>query len=141
MPGRFPAPIPETLEKGLWTRHLGTSIKRWMMSIQAAVGGLEGTPIKPTENQAGVAASIGASQAAAASDHQHPTLTAAPGVPVALGGASDEGSGAALMRADARLVLSDGGAADGQFLVWDQATQSWVPRDLEDEDILVWFLT
>lgn len=109
-----------------------------MESILEAVGGSQGTPDTPSTVAAGVAADAGDSQASAASDHIHPISTAAPSVPVALGGAAAEGSGAALMRASATLVLASGGATDGQVLVWNAATSAWLPQDVETEDVLTW---
>jgi len=136
---RFTDPIPESIDKGSFTQRLGHEIRLWMMSVQESLGGLQGTPDTPSRIEAGVAADPGDSQAAAPSDHIHSIETAAPSVPVALGGSPDEGSGTALMRADATLVLAPGTTPD-DILVWSGS--AWVSTPLADviadNDVLNW---
>lgn len=103
MPFRFSEPIPDALDRGTWTQKLGAGIKRWMMSMEEAMGGLQGTPDVPSQIRAGEAADANDSQAAAPSNHIHDILTATPSVPV--GDTFSPGTDAALMRADAGLRL------------------------------------
>lgn len=123
MPGRFTEQIPEDIDKGTWSQRLGHRIKLWMMSAEESLGGLQGTPDVPSQIQAGESADTGVSQAPAPSDHTHDVLTAAPSVKVAYDQPPDEGSGSALMRADARLRLDDG-VNIGDLLIWDGS--DWV---------------
>ncbi len=136
---RFTEPIPQELDKGGWNQRLGHLVKRWMQSVEDSLGGLQGSPDTPSEVQAGVAADASDSQAAAPSNHVHSIETAAPSVPVALGGSPDEGSGTALMRADATLVLAPGTTPD-DILVWSGS--AWVSTPLADviadNDVLNW---
>lgn len=131
---RFPGLIPEDLDSGTWTQRTGHLLKLWLIGAQEAIGGSQQTPDPPSEIQAGVAASTGTSQAPAASDIVHSVDTAAPSVPIALGGSVSEGTGTALLRADATNKLAQGGAADKDFLVWDTATLAWVPRPVGFSD-------
>lgn len=136
---RFTDPIPESLDSGTWSQRTGHLLKLFLMSLQESIGGLQGTPDTPSEVQAGVAADASDSQAAAPSNHIHSIETAAPSIPVAFGGSPDEGSGTALMRADATLVL-DAGTLSGDILVWNGS--AWVPTQLPDaiadNDVLNW---
>lgn len=122
---RFTEPIPEDLDKGTWSARLGHLVKMWMMSAEESLGGLQGSPDTPSEVQAGVASDAMDSQAAAPSNHVHSVETAAPSVNVSLSGPASEGTGSALMRADATLVLDDGGASVGEVPIWDGS--AWVP--------------
>lgn len=97
----------------------------FLQNAFAAQSAANVTPGEPTQIQAGVDASVGTSITGALSNHVHDVETAAPSVDVALGGTTDEGSGSALMRADARLKLSGVGASPGDTLVWDGS--AWVP--------------
>lgn len=130
MSGRYPAKVPDSLDKPEWDRGVGHDLKEYLNSLQEGVGGLQGTPDAPSEVQAGAAADAGTSQAAAPSDHIHSIETAAPSVAVALGGTSDEGSTTAVMRAGARLVLSQGGAVAGEIL--QSNGTNWVPGAAQD---------
>lgn len=123
MAGRKPGAIPN-FEKE-WSLRLGRELTEFLKKIRFAIGGLEGDPDTPSTIQAGDTADPGVSQAPTPSDHIHAVNTAAPSVNVSLSGPSDEGTGAALMRADARLVLDDGGAAVGEVPIWDGS--AWVP--------------
>jgi hypothetical protein len=120
---RFPEPVPEGLDKGPWDEQKARDLVRWMRSVLEGLGGLQGTPSTPSQIQAGVASTPGTSQSAAPSDHVHSVQTAAPSVKVTYDQTAQEGSGAALMRADARLRLADG-VTPGDTLVWDGA--KWV---------------
>lgn len=122
---RFPDKVPDGLDAPVWTQQMGSALKKFLQSLVEGVGGLQMTPGDPTQVQAGEAADPGTSQAAASANHAHDVNTAAPSVPVALGGSADEGTGAALMRADARLVLSGAGASVGDVPEWDGS--AWVP--------------
>lgn len=123
MPGRKPGAVPN-FEKP-WGLALGKELTEFLKKIRFGMGGLQGDPDTPSTIAAGSTADPGDSQAPAPSDHVHPVNTAAPSVNVSLSGPADEGTGAALMRADARLVLDDGGAAVGEVPIWDGA--AWVP--------------
>lgn len=103
------------------------------------MGGLQGTPATPSRIEAGVAASVGTSQAAAASDIVHDVATAAPSVKVSYDQAPAEGVGTALMRADARLRLADG-VTSGDFLQWNGTIWVSVPIAdiIADNDVLNW---
>jgi len=105
--GRFPEPVPEDLDRGEWNRRLGVAVKRWALSIQAGMGGIQGTPLSPSEIQAGASSDNGTSQAPSPSGHSHSVDTAAPSVDVGAG-APAEGNGTALMRASATLRLGIG---------------------------------
>lgn len=135
MAGRFPRPIPN-LTRGEWDEKLRRDLEEFLRSAFGGLSALNGTPPDPTEIQAGVAADPGAALTPANSLHVHGVDTAAPSVPVALGGTSDEGSGSALMRADATLVLDNGGADAGDFLMWNGT--AWVPVQVEDQDVFNW---
>lgn len=117
MPLRFSEQIPEDVDKGTFTQRLGHGLKLWMMSVQEAIGGLQGTPDTPSRIEAGVAAAAMDSQAPAPSNHIHDISTAAPSVKVSYNQAPDEGSTTALMRAGARLLLADG-ENEGDLLRW-----------------------
>lgn len=104
---RFPDPFPEDFDQGELTIRKRVNLKRWGLTINAGMGGIQGTPGLPTDIEAGAAAAVGTSQAPAPSDHTHAVDTAAPSVDVGAG-APAEGSGAALMRASATLRLGIG---------------------------------
>lgn len=121
---RLPRPIPN-LSKGEWDERKRRDLEEFLRSAFGSLSALNSTPEDPTEIQAGATAAVGDSLAPANALHTHDVDTAAPSVNVALGGATDEGSGSSLMRADARLVLDDGGANVGDVLEWDGS--AWVP--------------
>lgn len=112
MPGRKPGTVPN-FEKP-WARSLGKELTEFLHKIRFAIGGLEGDPDTPSTIQAGDISDPGVSQAPAPSDHTHAVDTAAPSVFVGYGGTASEGTGSALMRADAGLVLSD----DAEVIDW-----------------------
>ena len=121
---RLPRPTPN-LVKGEWDERKRRDLVEFLRSMFGSISGIGATPPEPETIQAGVSADVGGSLAVANASHVHPVETAAPSVNVALGGVPDEGSGSALMRSDARLVLDDGGASVGDVLEWDGS--AWVP--------------
>ena len=136
---RFPPAVPK-LTGGEWDEKKRRDLEEFLRAMFKVNSALMGTPCDPVEIQAGVAADPGSSIHPANALHVHAVDTAAPSVNVALGGASDEGSGSSLLRADATLVLDDGGAATGDFLMWDGS--AWVPypiaATIEETEVLVW---
>lgn len=104
--GRFPRPIPN-LTRGEWDEKMRRDLEEFLRSAFGGLSALSGTPSEPTEIQAGVTADPGSAITPANSLHVHAVNTAAPGVDVGAG-APSEGTGAALMRADAGLRLGIG---------------------------------
>ena len=133
MAGRFPRPLIPFGEE--WNQRTRARLYEYLQSLYKGMSGLQSTPGTPVQIQAGVAASIGTGQAVALANHVHSISTAAPTVPVAFGGAADEGSASSMLRSDAKLILA-AGSVDEQTLVWDGT--AWVPTHLEDYDILNW---
>lgn len=126
MAGRKTGAVPN-FDKRVWTAEMGKELSEILARLSFGMNGLQGGPATPSQVQAGVDADAGVDQAVANADHVHDIETAAPSVYVAFGGSSDEGSGSALMRADARLVLSQG-STDGWGLFWASSTSAWVER-------------
>ena len=123
--GRRPPGTVPSLKRSGMDRLVARDLEAFLKTAQTSLVGIEGDPGTPSTILAGVDGDEGESTSRAAADHVHPISTAAPSVRVALGGSPDEGTGSALMRADARLVLDDGGATLGQVPVWDGS--DWVP--------------
>lgn len=65
---RFTEPIPEDLDSGTWTQRTGHLLKRWLMSAQESLGGLQGTPDTPNNVLLSGSPSTGSSQAPMPSD-------------------------------------------------------------------------
>lgn len=134
--GRFAKAVPN-LTSGEWDDKKRRDLEEFLRGLFKGSSAMMGTPPDPVEIQAGVTADPGSDIHPANAAHIHAIETAAPSVNVALGGASDEGSGSALLRADAMLVLDDGGASVGDVLEWDGS--AWVPSPIAaGTDILVW---
>lgn len=124
MPGRFPRFLsPLGKEWNEKTRH---DIYEYLKSLMGGMSALQGTPETPSEIVPGVDASVGVALPPATADHIHPVATDAPSQSVALGGVASEGSAPSLLRSDATLVLSQGGAVNGEALIWE--TDQWQPR-------------
>jgi len=137
MAGRFSGRVP-TLSWRAWET-VRAELEWFLRKLNDGNNASQETPATPTTVQAGVAADPGDTLAAALSNHTHPSETAAPSNPVALGGSPSEGTGTALMRADATLVLDDGGATDGQALVYNTAAAAWQPGEAgSGDEILSW---
>jgi len=138
MAGRFSGRVP-TLTWRSW-EVVRAELEWFLRKLNDGNNASQETPATPTTVQAGVAADPGDSLAPALSNHTHPVDTAAPANQVALGGASAEGVGAALMRSDATLVLSAGGATDGQTLIYNAGAAAWQPGDAGGggDDVLTW---
>lgn len=134
-PGRLPRPIPN-LTRGEWDEKMRRDLEEFLRSVFGGMSALSGTPDDPVDVQAGDVTDAGTSLTKANSDHVHSAETATPSVNVQLGGFPDEGSGSSLMRADATLVLDDGGADAGEFLLWNGT--AWVPVQVEDYDVFNW---
>lgn len=89
---------------GPWSPAMGRQLDEAMQSLQAAVIQLQRSPNPPSTIQAGVDAddSPSGSNVPALEDHVHDVDTAAPAHPT--GTTAAEGTGAALMRADATIA-------------------------------------
>ena len=121
---RFPKPLVPFPDK--WDKKTADLIYEQFQALAGAMEAVQGTPSgDPVEIGANNVPDTGVSGNFASSGHVHGVETAAPTVNVQLGGTSDEGSGNALMRADARLVLDSTGASPGDVLEWDGS--AWVP--------------
>lgn len=133
--GRLPRPIPN-LTRGEWDDKMRRDLEEFLRSVFGGMSALGGSPEEPLDVQAGDVSDIGVAKTKANSDHRHAAETAAPSVNVQLGGLPGEGSGSSLMRADATLILDDGGAASGNTLIWSGT--AWTPAQIEDQDVFNW---
>lgn len=120
---RFSPAVPK-LTGGEWDEKKRRDLEEFLRAVFKGNSALMGTPDDPVEIQAGVAADPGSSIHPANALHIHAIETATPSLPVAYDSTpADEGTGTALMRADAQLVLEDG-LAVGDILVWNGS--QWV---------------
>lgn len=99
MPGRWPGWVPK-LSGRAWGANLAAEVERWMRRMSRGMSNLQRTPDTPTQIQAGVAANRGTGPAIALDDHVHNIKT---GQPLGLANLNSEGSGTALLRADAGI--------------------------------------
>lgn len=141
MPGRRPKPLFGLPEK--WDKNTARSVYEYFKFLFDGMKGLQGSPAIAQNASATSQALAGTSQTPSPDDHSHDVITGAPAVNVQLSGASSEGSGSALMRASATLVLDDGGAADGEVLVYGPTPEpGWhatpISSITDDTNILTW---
>lgn len=116
--GRFSRAVPN-LTSGEWDDKKRRDLEEFLRGLFKGSSAMMGTPPDPVEIQAGVTAAPGSDIHPANAAHVHAIETAAPSLPVAYDSTvADEGTGTALMRADAQLVLEDGDNP-GDTLVWN----------------------
>lgn len=122
---RFSPPVPK-LTGGEFDEKKRRDLEEFLRAMFKGNSALMGAPPDPVEIQAGVSADPGSDIHPANAAHVHPVDTAAPSLPVAYDGTpASEGTGTALMRADAQLVLQDGDAVN-DTLVWNGT--NWVSQ-------------
>jgi hypothetical protein len=100
VPGRFAGPVTRFAGR-LWSSALGKELDDFLRGLGHGMAILQKAPRTPTTVQAGVDAAPGSGPAPALDDHQHDVETAVPSNPT--GAAAAEGTGTALMRADATV--------------------------------------
>lgn len=158
MPGRFPGKIGSFAGR-LWSSRLGLELDEALRKLAQGMAILQKTPGDPSTVQAGVTADAGEGPAPALDDHVHAVETATP--TNATAAAAAEGTGSALMRADATIrqgiVTTKGDllgystvparvpvGSDGQALIADSTAAqgvSWgTGTDAAGAAILAWML-